>query len=261
MEQIHAEDRNTNYICIGPVNKTMNMLCVYYHDGPDSENFRSHVARLDDYLWMGIDGMKMQGYNGSQLWDTAFSGQAIIHSNLVSTYPEMMQKLYHFLDITQVKEEVPTPNRHYRHVSVGAWPFSTRDHGWPISDCTAEGLKTVLCLNNMPDQFTPKNRISDERIFNGVNVILSLQNSSGGWATYELKRTGSWLESINPSETFHGIMIDYPYVECTSACIQTLKKFEKYYPNHRTNEIKFVFFFFCFFKFQFLTRFYIIGKA
>lgn len=29
----------------------------------------------------------------------------------------------------------------YRHISKGAWPFSTADHGWPISDCTAEGLK------------------------------------------------------------------------------------------------------------------------
>jgi hypothetical protein len=25
-----------------------------------------------DYLWMGTDGMKMNGTNGSQLWDTAF---------------------------------------------------------------------------------------------------------------------------------------------------------------------------------------------
>jgi cycloartenol synthase len=31
----------------------------------------------------------------------------------------------------------------YRHISKGAWPFSTADHGWPISDCTAEGLKVM----------------------------------------------------------------------------------------------------------------------
>jgi squalene cyclase len=34
--------------------------------------------------------------------------------------------------------------RYYRHVSEGGWPFSTAAHGWPISDCTAEGLKAVL---------------------------------------------------------------------------------------------------------------------
>lgn len=32
-------------------------------------------------------------------------------------------------------------NYWYRHISKGGWPFSTPDNGWPVSDCTAEGLK------------------------------------------------------------------------------------------------------------------------
>jgi len=31
----------------------------------------------------------------------------------------------------------------YRHINKGGWPFSTQDHGWPVSDCTAEGLKVI----------------------------------------------------------------------------------------------------------------------
>lgn len=39
----------------------------------------------------------------------------------------------------QVVQEAGQPlTRYYRHISEGAWPFSTRDHGWPISDCTSE---------------------------------------------------------------------------------------------------------------------------
>ena len=34
-----------------------------------------HLPRLLDYLWLAEDGMKMQGYSGSQLWDTAFAVQ------------------------------------------------------------------------------------------------------------------------------------------------------------------------------------------
>ncbi|KAK3015541.1 hypothetical protein RJ639_006223, partial [Escallonia herrerae] len=30
----------------------------------------------------------------------------------------------------------------YRHTSKGAWTFSMQDHGWQVSDCTAEGLKS-----------------------------------------------------------------------------------------------------------------------
>ncbi len=44
----------------------------------------------------------------------------------------------------------PPLQRYYRHISKGAWPFSTRDHGWPISDCTSEGLKAALLLAKLP---------------------------------------------------------------------------------------------------------------
>lgn len=76
----------------------------------------------------------------------------------------------------QVREDVEQMEYFYRHISKGAWPFSTRHHGWPISgttdadlfalpprhfpwklaphhsmncfflDCTAEGLKASLLL-------------------------------------------------------------------------------------------------------------------
>lgn len=47
----------------------------------------------------------------------------------------------------QVVEEAAAPlSEYYRHISLGAWPFSTRDHGWPISDCSSEGLKAALTL-------------------------------------------------------------------------------------------------------------------
>ena len=39
------------------------------------ENFQRHLQRVDDYLWVAEDGMKMQGYNGSQNWDTSFAVQ------------------------------------------------------------------------------------------------------------------------------------------------------------------------------------------
>jgi len=41
-------------------------------------------------------------------------------------------------------------NDWYRHTSKGAWPFSTADNGWTVSDCTAEGLKvnSVISITN-----------------------------------------------------------------------------------------------------------------
>nr|AOE43152.1 cycloartenol synthase [Cavenderia deminutiva] len=232
-DHIRYEDEQTKYIDIGPVNKTMNMLCVWDREGR-SPNFYKHADRLFDYLWLGHDGMKMQGYNGSQLWDTTFAIQAFVESGISHQFPEAMRKANHYLDITQVPDNAPEMDRYFRHISKGAWPFSTVDHGWPISDCTAEGVKASLAMRSVPF-ITP---ISLERVAEGINVILSLQNGDGGWASYENTRGGRWLEGFNPSEVFHNIMIDYSYVECSAACIQAMCKFLKFAPTHpRAKEI------------------------
>ena len=40
------------------------------------------------------------------------------------------------------------------------------------------------------------NKISDERLFDSVNLILSLQNDDGGWATYENTRGWRWYNIL-----------------------------------------------------------------
>ncbi|KAF8400152.1 hypothetical protein HHK36_013448 [Tetracentron sinense] len=237
IQHIHYEDENTRYICIGPVNKVLNMLCCWAED-PHSEAFKLHLPRIYDYLWLAEDGMKMQGYNGSQLWDTAFAVQAIISTNLIEEYGPMLRKAHEYMKASQVLEDCPGDlNFWYRHISKGAWPFSTADHGWPISDCTAEGLKAVLSLSRIPSEMVGE-PLDAMRLYDAVNVILSLQNEDGGFATYELTRSYQWLELINPAETFGDIVIDYPYVECTSAAIQALVSFKKLYSGHRSEEIE-----------------------
>lgn len=237
IQHIHYEDENTRYICIGPVNKVLNMLCCWVED-PNSEAFKLHLPRIHDYLWVAEDGMKMQGYNGSQLWDTAFVVQAYIATNLFEEFGPTMKKAHDYIKNSQVLEDCPGDlSFWYRHISKGAWPFSTRDHGWPISDCTAEGLKAALLLSQIPSEKVGK-PVDAEQFYDAVNVILSLQNKEGGFATYELTRSYAWLELINPAETFGDIVIDYPYVECTSAAIQALASFRKLYPRHRREDIE-----------------------
>lgn len=40
------------------------------------------------------------------------------------------------------------------------------------------------------------------------------------------------MQLINPSETFGDIVIDYPCVECTSACMTALWSFQQHFPEH-----------------------------
>jgi hypothetical protein len=73
----------------------------------------------------------------------------------------------------------------YRHISEGGWPFSTSAHGWPISDCTSEGVKATLCLlktKTIRDGLKDKTLkpISEERLHKAINVLLTYQNEDGG---------------------------------------------------------------------------------
>nr|AAT38887.1 cycloartenol synthase [Avena clauda] len=236
MQHVHYEDENTRYICIGPVNKVLNMLTCWIED-PNSEAFKLHIPRIHDYLWVAEDGMKMQGYNGSQLWDTAFAVQAIAATGLIDEFAPTLKLAHNFIKNSQVLDDCPGDLSYwYRHISKGAWPFSTADHGWPISDCTAEGLKAALLLSKISPEIVGE-PVEVNRLYDAVNCLMSWMNNNGGFATYELTRSYAWLELINPAETFGDIVIDYPYVECTSAAIQALTSFKKLYPGHRRKDV------------------------
>jgi squalene/oxidosqualene cyclase-like protein len=216
LEIIRAEDEATGFICLGPVNKLFNTL-VWHFENPGGTELARHLERLPDYLWRARDGVKMQGYNSSQLWDTAFAVQAMMATGRHQLHLDTLRAAHRYIEANQVRVDVPVRERAFRDASAGGWPFSTRQHGWPISDCTAEGLKASLLL--APHVADP---ISEERLAQAARLLLAMQNDDGGWATYEKTRGPAWLERLNPSDCFADIMIDPSYVECTSASVQAL---------------------------------------
>ncbi len=235
LRYLNAEDEQTQYINIGPVNQAINSISIWHAYGKDSVQFKRHVARWYDYLWVAEDGMKMNGYNGSQLWDTAFATRAILESELGKLFPETLGKSYDFIEYSQIKTEHPSHAEFFRHPMIGSWPFSTPENGWPVSDCTAEGLSAVLAIHRAG---LAGPAIDEKRIRQAIEVILSYQNTDGGWATYELTRAPKWLEKLNPSEVFADIMIDYSWTECTAACVISLIEFQEIDPAHKTSEIR-----------------------
>ncbi|XP_006204996.1 lanosterol synthase isoform X1 [Vicugna pacos] len=237
-EHIVADDRFTKCLSIGPISKTINMLVRWYVDGPVSTAFQEHVSRIPDYLWLGLDGMKMQGTNGSQVWDTAFAIQALLEAGAQHRpeFSSCLQKAHEYLRVSQVPHNFPDYQKYYRQMSKGGFSFSTLDCGWIVADCTAEALKSVLLLQEKCPFVTQ--HIPQEQLFDAVAVLLSMRNPDGGFATYETKRGGHLLELLNPSEVFGDIMIDYTYVECTSAVMQALKHFHKQFPDHRAREVR-----------------------
>lgn len=236
---VNDEDKQTNYINIGPVNQVLNSLCIWSEYGKNSTAFQRHQDRWKDYLWVAEDGMKMQGYNGAQFWETAFTMNAIQESKIGADYKQTLQGLYSFIDICQIKDGIPKDNQFFRHANEGGFPFSTVEHAWPITDCTADGIKTIVKYHqfNKEHQMDIDAAVSKNRLEKAVDLVLSFQGKDGGWASYEKRRAPFWIEALNPSEVFGEIMVDYPYTECSSSSIQGLASFTKEFPDYKQNEI------------------------
>jgi lanosterol synthase len=84
-----------------------------------------------------------------------------------------------------------------------------------------------------------------------VDVILSLQNPGGGFASYELIRGNKRMEWLNTAEVFGDIMIEYTYPHsehgytnnavydrCTTSSLSALLQFRKICPDYRQRDIE-----------------------
>jgi lanosterol synthase len=145
---------------------------------------------------------------------------------------ETLQRAHGFLVNNQVLEDLPDYRRYYRHPCRGGWPFSDRAHGWPITDCTAEGLTAAMMLQDAGLPALPEDRILD-----AVKLLLGWQNRDGGWATYERQRGGRWLELFNPAHVFGDIMVDHSYPECTAASLHGLALWRRRFAARSEREV------------------------
>ena len=250
LDQIEAEDRNTNYVNLGPVNKAYH-LWVWYHARPGGPELKRHVERLPEYLWKAEDGTKVQGYHSSQLWDTTFAVQAILSTRRedpraavpsahaeakgaaeLARFQHMLERAHHYIDDNQIQSDLPLRDESFRDPTKGGWGFSAKDNGWIVSDCTAEGLRAALALRGLVAA-----PMSQARLRDAADYLLWSQMPCGGWASYEPARGPSWLEKLNVSNVFGDIMIDYPYVECSAASMLALAAYKRAFPGDRDEAI------------------------
>ncbi|KAK2971631.1 hypothetical protein RJ640_003451, partial [Escallonia rubra] len=237
VEHMRYESEASRYITSGCGEKGLQLLC-WWAENPNGDEFKRHLARLPDYLWLAEDGMKVQSV-GSQLWDCTLATQAIIASNMVEEYGDCLKKAHFFIKESQIKENPAGDfKRMYRHLTKGAWTFSDQDHGWVVSDCTAEAVKCLLLLSQMPSE-TVGEEVDVKQLQEAVNVLLYLQSpESGGFAVWEPAISQRYLEVLNPSELFADLVLEKEHVECTASVIEALVAFKHLHPGHRQNDIE-----------------------
>ncbi|GAY67623.1 hypothetical protein CUMW_258050 [Citrus unshiu] len=225
MNHIHYEDEASRYMTIGCVEKPLNMLSCWVED-PNGDYFKKHL----EYFWIGEDGMKVQGLC-SQTLVCAFAVQALLACNLTDEIGPILMKAHDFLKTPQVTDNPPGDFKSmFRHISKG-------DHGWQVSDCTAEALLCCLHFSMMPPEIVGE-KMEPERFYDAVNYILSMQSETGGVPAWEPRRAPSWLELLNPTEFFEEVIIEHDKVECTASTLKAMNLFKELYPKHRAKDVK-----------------------
>lgn len=227
-ELIQKELQNTENLSIAPVNAAFNAVVVFTEQGR-SPLFESCMSRMTECLFLSKQGLTMMGTNGGQVWDCAFLVQYLFTAGLaeLEEYQPLVERGFKFLCLSQFTEECVDGS--FRDKRVGGFPFSTKEQGYTVSDCTAESVKAIIMVRNSEVFEHLHDLISEEHLNQAVDILLSLQNVGsfefGSFATYERIKATPLLEALNPAEVFANIMVEYPYVECTDSVVLGLTYF------------------------------------
>ena len=185
------------------------MLAVGY---PDSDAVKRHIPRIADYLWVSEDHEDA---------DTTGVGVGL-----------RVQRASHrrtglATSTARLGARTTTSKSHARRLSgreecIVTYPgvrLGTRDHGWPISDCSSEGLKAAPRWR----RWTARRReaISVERL-SDTSTSFSPTRTEHGRVGDVREHAFVRVGRLNPAE-IGDIMIDYPYVECSSAVCRRCK--------------------------------------
>ncbi|XP_037453246.1 achilleol B synthase-like isoform X6 [Triticum dicoccoides] len=100
-------------------------------------------------------------------------------------------------------------------------------------------LNMICCWIEDPNSYAFKRHLPRIHDFLWISEDgMKAKNKDGMLSSAECKRTTPWVEILNPSESFRNIIVDYPYVECTSSLVQALILFRNSYPEYRCEEIE-----------------------
>jgi len=212
--------RASNYLSLSPVNGLLTILALW-SDDPHDADLGLAVEKLDAWFWEDPhEGSRVAGAK-SVCWDTSFALQALSAAR-DSDHGQALTDGASFL----VGQQIEQPNFDYRAAHridpSGGWCFSDIEHGWPVSDCTAEALLALL-------QTRPEH-LGREGAARGARFILRCQNRDGGFGSYEPSKTSFPLEWMNPSEMFGACVVERSYIECTASSLIALCEIRRRYP-------------------------------
>ncbi|MBK6809880.1 MAG: 2,3-oxidosqualene cyclase [Sandaracinaceae bacterium] len=220
-EHVRFELRSSDHLGLSPVSGLLGALALH-QTNPNDPDVDRVFAQLEHWVFEDPEeGARVTGAR-SLTWDTAFALRAL-HAARGAGEPVTdadLDAARSTLAAQQIRTSLRAHADHYRADPRGGFCFSTREHGWPVSDCTAEALAALL---ERDPEATPRAQLDD-----AVRFILRCQNPDGSFGSYEARRTEVPLEALNPSEMFLECMVEASYVECTGSCMEALARYARF---------------------------------
>ena len=151
----------------------------------------------------------------SPLWDSAIAMIALAESGIKRDHPQLV-KACHFLVENEIRRagdwKIKNPSG-----PIGGWAFEFKNDFYPDVDDTAMILLALRLVHISDDK---KAQEREKAYLRGLNWMLSMQCSNGGWAAFDLDNTKSIFEKIPFAD--HNAMIDPPSVDITGRVLESL---------------------------------------
>ena len=228
LRRIEYEQRASRFRSLSPVTGLLNCLVLFAAD-PHHPLLERSLQAMETWKWDDEEeGTRLCGAR-SAAWDSALALRALMEAWQVTGggSREAICEGYQWLTRAQLREDLEGREEEARESIVGGYCFSAGDERWPVSDCTAESLTTLLMVHDTDLAPDTAERFSDRAAREAVEFILSRQNRSGGFGTYESVRAPVDLNPFNPSEMYGDCMSERDFTECTCSCILALVQFRR----------------------------------
>ncbi len=201
------------------------LRCLDYAD--DSREMTWALEQLEDLFLFDGDTLRIQPCM-SPVWDTALSLNALAMAGFAG-HEAAIEKAANWL----VEREVRRPGDWSvmnRHLEPGGWFFEYRNGFYPDTDDTAMVLMG-LARSGQAWQIAnqPPSRTTTPAVTRGLDWLLAMQNSDGGWAAFDRDITLEILTKIPFAD--HNAMLDPSCPDITARVLEALGQY-RYRPGH-----------------------------
>ncbi len=167
------------------------------------------------------DGIMLQA-SESPVWDTFLTMTALMDAGETpGTCPELLKALDYVLSKENRYHGDWAQNRKLgKHIEPGGWAFQRANNYYPDVDDAAIAIATLKRIQKLIPRESTRARRVEGAIRRGMNWILAMQCTNGGWAAFDKDNTREIVTKI-PFCDF-GEVLDPPSADVTAHVVESL---------------------------------------